>query len=232
MTTPKTLNEFLAETADQQVNDAPWELENERILEVKLSQQKVWIKAGAMIAYRGGIKFSREGAFEHGAARFFKEMVTAEGAKLTKATGSGRLFLAEGGKRITLLKPEGDGVTVNGNDLLAFQDSINWDIRMVRKLGGMVAGGLFNLQLKGHGLVALTTHGRPLTLRVTRNQPVFTDPNATVAWSSNIEPEFKTDISLRTFLGRGSGESVQMAFSGEGFVVVQPYEERSFQRRR
>ena len=188
MTTPKTLNEFLAETADQQVNDAPWELENERILEVKLSQQKVWIKAGAMIAYRGGIKFSREGAFEHGAARFFKEMFTAEGAKLTKATGSGRLFLAEGGKRITLLKLEGDGVTVNGNDLLAFQDSIIWDIRMVRKLGGMVAGGLFNLQLKGHGLVALTTHGRPLTLRVTRNQPVFTDPNATVAWSSNIEP--------------------------------------------
>ena len=37
MTTPKTLTEFLAETADQNQSDAPWELENERILEVKLS---------------------------------------------------------------------------------------------------------------------------------------------------------------------------------------------------
>ncbi len=155
-----------------------------------------------------------------------------EGAKLTKAVGSGRLFLAEGGKRITLLKLEGDGVTVNGNDLLAFQDGIEWDIRMTRKLSGMVAGGLFNLQLKGHGLIALTTHGRPLTLRVARNLPVFTDPNATVAWSSNLEPEFKTDISLRTLIGRTSGESVQMAFSGDGFVVVQPYEEQPFQARR
>ncbi len=230
--TPKTLTEFLAETADQNQGDAPWELENERILEVKLSQQRVWMKAGAMVAYRGGIKFEREGAFEHGASRFFKEMFTGEGAKLTKAVGSGRLFLAEGGKRITLLKLEGDGVTVNGNDLLAFQDGIEWDIRMTRKLSGMVAGGLFNLQLKGHGLIALTTHGRPLTLRVARNLPVCTDPNATVAWSSNLEPEFKTDISLRTLIGRASGESVQMAFSGEGFVVVQPYEEQPFQVRR
>jgi uncharacterized protein (AIM24 family) len=30
---------------------------------------------------------------------------------------------------------------------------------------------------------------------------------------------------VRTFLGRGSGESIQMLFEGDGFVVVQPYEE-------
>ena len=57
------------------------------------------------------------------------------------------------------------------------------------------------------------------------NEPVFTDPNATVAWSGNLMPEFKTDVSLKTFLGRGSGESLQMAFQGDGFVIVQPYEE-------
>ena len=55
--------------------------------------------------------------------------------------------------------------------------------------------------------------------------PVITDPNATVAWSSRLQPVFKKDISLKTFLGRGSGESIQMAFEGEGFVVIQPYEE-------
>lgn len=41
----------------------------------------------------------------------------------------------------------------------------------------------------------------------------------------NLEPQFKKDISFKTFLGRGSGESIQMLFEGEGFVVVQPYEE-------
>ena len=37
--------------------------------------------------------------------------------------------------------------------------------------------------------------------------------------------EIKTDISFKTFLGRGSGESIQMRFQGDGFVVIQPYEE-------
>ena len=29
----------------------------------------------------------------------------------------------------------------------------------------------------------------------------------------------------KTFFGRGSGESIQMKFDGDGFVVVQPFEE-------
>lgn len=33
------------------------------------------------------------------------------------------------------------------------------------------------------------------------------------------------DVSMRTFIGRGSGESVQMKFEGEGFVIIQPFEE-------
>ena len=47
--------------------------------------------------------------------------------------------------------------------------------------------------------------------------------------SGNLTPEFKKDISLKTFFGRGSGESIQMQFQGDGFVVVQPYEEVYFQ---
>jgi len=74
-------------------------------------------------------------------------------------------------------------------------------------------------------LIAITTHYDPLTLCVTPRQPVITDPNATVAWSGTLAPSFRTDISLKTFLGRGSGESIQMEFAGDGFVVVQPYEE-------
>lgn len=88
-----------------------------------------------------------------------------------------------------------------------------------------MAGGLFNVKLEGTGMIAITTHYDPLTLKVTPENPVFTDPNATVAWSGNLQPDLKTDISLKTFVGRSSGESLQMAFKGEGFVVIQPYEE-------
>jgi uncharacterized protein (AIM24 family) len=46
-----------------------------------------------------------------------------------------------------------------------------------------------------------------------------------VAWSGSLTPEIKTDISFKTFFGRGSGESIQMQFRGDGFVVIQPMEE-------
>jgi uncharacterized protein (AIM24 family) len=35
----------------------------------------------------------------------------------------------------------------------------------------------------------------------------------------------KIDASLKSLFGRGSGESFQMEFIGQGFVVIQPYEE-------
>ena len=88
-----------------------------------------------------------------------------------------------------------------------------------------MGGGLFQVHLSGTGYVAITTHGDPITLRVTPGKPVCTDPNATVAWSGNLTPSIKTDISFKTILGRGSGESFQMQFEGNGWIIVQPYEE-------
>lgn len=194
------------------------------MLEVNLNG-RVWTKRGAMVAYRGDVKFTREGVLEHGLGKFMKKAVTGEGVSLTKAEGNGKVYLADSGKKISILQLSNDSIYVNGNDLLAFEESINWDIKMMKKIGGMMAGGLFNVKLEGSGMVAITTHYDPLTLMVTNDQPVFTDPNATVAWSGNLVPDIKTDISLKTFVGRSSGESVQMAFKGEGFVVIQPYEE-------
>lgn len=119
---------------------------------------------------------------------------------------------------------------VNGDDNFAFEESIQWDIKLMRKIAGMMAGGLFNVKLSGSGMAAISTHYDPLTLVVTPQSPVCTDPNATVAWSGSLQPEFKTDISFKTLLGRGSGESIQMLFQGNGFVVIQPKEEVYFQQ--
>ncbi len=219
-----TLDEFVQATGQKDRGEGLFELESDRMLEINLNG-RVWTKMGSMVAYTGGVKFIREGVLEHGVGKLLKRAMTGEGARLTKAEGSGKVYLADNGKKVSILNLQGETIYVNGNDVLAFQDGIEWDIKLMRKIAGMMAGGLFNVKLSGNGMIAITTHYDPLTLRVTPESPVSTDPNATVAWSGTLQPEFKTDISIKTFLGRGSGESIQMLFRGNGFVVIQPQEE-------
>ncbi|MGD6815838.1 AIM24 family protein [Metabacillus sp. 84] len=219
-----SIREFVESTKQSEKKQGFFELETPRMLEVNLNGQ-VWSKAGAMIAYNGQVKFEREGVLEHGVGKFLKKAFTGEGSSLMKANGNGKLYLADQGKKITILSLQNESITVNGNDLLAFEPSVSWDIKLMRKVAGMLSGGLFNIHLSGNGLVAITSHYEPLTLFAEPGRPVYTDPNATVAWSGGLKPEFVTDVSLKTFLGRGSGESIQMKFEGEGFVVVQPFEE-------
>jgi uncharacterized protein (AIM24 family) len=219
-----TIDEFIRQTKQDERGNEFFELETPRILEVNL-KDLVWAKAGSMISYAGQIKFERERMLEHGLGKMFKKAFSGEGTSLMKATGNGRLYLADQGKKITIFDLNNESITVNGNDLLAFEPTIEWDINLMRKMAGVMSGGLFNVNLRGGGKVAITSHYEPLTLLVKPGEPVITDPNATVAWSGNLQPEFRTDISFRTLLGRGSGESFQMEFSGEGFVIVQPFEE-------
>ncbi|CAM3872605.1 AIM24 family protein [Alkalicoccus chagannorensis] len=216
-----SMEEFLQKTRQEEQPADVMGLQSERILEVNLDGQ-IWAKMGSMIGYQGDIRFERERAFEHGVERAFKKTFTSEGGELMKANGNGRLFMADQGKRVTILDLGGRAITVNGNDLLAFEPSVDWDIEFMRKIAGMMSGGLFNITLRGEGKVAITTYFEPLTLPVSEGAPVYTDPTATVAWSGELSPEFHTDVNYRTFLGRGSGESVQMKFEGDGFVIVQP----------
>lgn len=218
------IQDFVQNTAQKDLNQGEFELESDRLLEINLDGM-IWTKSGSMVAYRGDIKFVREGILDRGIGNLLKKAVSGEGAKLTKATGKGKLYLADSGKKITVLQMQNEKIFVNGNDVLALDDTLKFDIRMMKKVSAMLSGGLFNIEVNGTGMLAITTHYDPLTLVVTPDNPVVTDPNATIAWSGSLQPEFKTDISFKTLLGRGSGESFQMLFRGNGFVVIQPYEE-------
>lgn len=219
---------FVEKTKNKDKGEGFFELETDRLLEVNLDGS-VWTKMGSMVSYIGSIKLTREGILSQGASNLLKKFISGEGAKLTKAEGLGVLYLADAGKKITILNLDNETIFVNGNDILAFEERIKNEIKMMNKVTAMLSGGLFNIRLEGSGMIAITTHFDPLTLKVTPDMPVTTDPNATVAWSGNLEPKFKKDVSLKTFVGRGSGDSIQMEFSGEGYVVVQPYEEKYFQ---
>ncbi len=129
------------------------------------------------------------------------------------------------GQYLSHLKNEKAILDNQGNVLVAPDENFAREIQQLFSIGLLQLLKDGRVKLSGSGMIAITTHYDPLTMRVTPRSPVTTDPNATVAWSGTLNPEFKTDISFKTFLGRGSGESVQMLFRGDGFVVIQPQEE-------
>ncbi|HEY9823972.1 MAG TPA: AIM24 family protein [Stenomitos sp.] len=219
-----SINEFLNTSSQKDRSQGTFELESPHLLEVKLNG-RIWTKVGAMIGYLGNVTFKREGILEHGLGNLMKKMVSGEGMSLMKMDGRGRIYLADRGKRVHILNLENETIYVNGNDVLAMEDTIKWEIKLMRRVAGMLAGGLFNIRLSGKGMVAITTHYEPLALRVKPDVPVFTDPNATVAWSGSLVPEIVTNFTIGTFLGRSSGEAIQLKFQGNGWVVLQPYEE-------
>jgi uncharacterized protein (AIM24 family) len=199
-------------------------LQNSKLLKVELNQVTIQAKLGSMVAYQGEVKFEHAGS--GGIGRLVKKAVTGEGTRLMKMEGSGEVFLADQAQDIHLIKLENDQVTCNGANLLAFDAGIDWDIKKVEGgAGSMLAGGLFNTILSGTGWVAILSDGPPVLLDV-GGAPTFADAQAAITWSSGVQTQVKVDASVKTLVGRGSGETVQVAFSGQGWVLVQPSEGR------
>ncbi len=198
-------------------------LQNSKLLKVSLSGNTIQAKQGSMVAYQGDATFEHAGS--GGMSRMLKKAVTGEGQDLMKISGTGEVFLADQAQDIHLLYLEGEKITVNGPNLLAFDADIDWDIERVQGAGSMMGGGLYNTALKGTGWVAILSDGPPVLLNP-EDAPTFADPNAAITWASTVQTGIKTDIKMKNFIGRGSGESIQMSFTGPGWVLVQPSEGR------
>jgi uncharacterized protein (AIM24 family) len=192
--------------------------QNTKMLRVRLGEPFM-ARQGAMVAYQGNVDFSFEGG---GAARFIKKALTGEGVSLMRVSGQGDVFLAEQAYDVHLLQLTDSGLSVSGKNVLGFSSSLDWNIERV-KGGSIAAGGLFNTTLRGTGWVAITTDGPPVVLNAAE-APTFADTNAVVAWSAHLQTQLKTSFSAGALIGRGSGEAIQVAFHGQGFVIVQPSE--------
>lgn len=192
-------------------------------LKVELSETTVMARGGAMVAYQGDVRFEHKGG---GLGRMLKKATSGEGLRLMQCTGSGELFLANQAMLVHVLRLQDESMTVNGQNILAFEDQIEWDVTRVKGgAAGMLAGGLFNITLRGSGLVALTSDGQPMRLDV-GEAPTFADPQAAIAWSGGVTTTLKTDVQAKSLIGLGSGESLQLGFSGQGWVLIQPSEGR------
>ena len=211
----------LGQFNETQSQDA-FALQNSKLLKVRVDQVTIQAKLGSMVAYQGDVTFEHAGS--GGLGRMLKKAVTGEGVQLMKVTGRGEVFLADQAQDIHLIYLENDMITVNGTNLLAFDTGIDWDIKRVEGAGAMMGGqGLYNLALHGTGWVAIISDGPPVLLNVAA-APTFADAQAAITWSSGVSTGIKTDFKMKNLIGRGSGETIQMAFSGQGWVLVQPSE--------
>jgi uncharacterized protein (AIM24 family) len=213
------LDEFVNSHAPDET-EKTFELESSKMLDIEVDGH-IMAKAGSMVGYTGDISFERKST--GGLKGMLKSKATGEGSVMMQAEGNGHLYLADQGKEIQILElGANDEISVNGNDVLAFEDSVGWDIKMMSSIAGTSSGGLFNVFLEGPGHIAITTHGKPLVVPT----PVSTDPNATVAWSANVSPSTKRDLNVKSIIGRSSGDDYQLHFADEdGFVIIQPFEE-------
>ena len=172
-----------------------------------------------MVAYQGDVRFEYKSG---GLGRFFKKAVTGEGVKLMVASGTGDLFLAQDKRKIMILDLQNERMTVNGDNILAFDAGIDWDIKRVEG-AGRLAGGLYNVVLEGSGKVALASDGEPVLLDT--STPTFADPESAIAWSGGVRTGREGRRLLQDlYRPRQQANRPRCPSRDEGWVLIQPSE--------
>jgi uncharacterized protein (AIM24 family) len=214
---------FAAENMEKESAQPGMRLQNSKMLKVELNGE-IMARTGSMVAYQGQMQFQALGS--GGMGKWLKQKLTGEGVPLMKIAGQGDLFLADRAADVHLIDLEpGDAITINGANVLAFESTVQYDIRMVQGLGMFSTAGMFNCVFTGQGRIAITTKGTPVVMTV--DQPTYADPQAAICWSASLQTGYHRaeQFGLGTLIGRRTGEAFTMSFAGQGFVVVQPSEE-------
>jgi uncharacterized protein (AIM24 family) len=213
---------FLIDSLEPETGRDRFDIVEKRMVRIEVDGF-VWIKRGTVIAYHGDLKFRRERVLQAEAVQTTKGPVRSalkrEIVPLAKAEGKGCLYVSDDGAHSQVVRLEGGTVYVASPNLLAFENTLEHEVLMVGGVG-VLAGGIFVIKMSGTGLVALGVKGDPLTMRVTPDDPISTDPTAVIAWTGSLWPKLKTDLEMRSLLAHGGGEGIQMLFSGDGYVIV------------
>ncbi|MFY1688810.1 AIM24 family protein [Plantactinospora sp. WMMB782] len=218
---------FSAENLEKESDQPGMRLQNSKMLKIELNGEAM-ARVGSMVAYQGQVQFQALGS--GGLGKFLKQKLTGEGVPLMRISGRGDVFLADYAADVHIIDLEpGDALSINGSSVLAFDSTLQYDIKMVGGAGMMSSSGLFNCVFSGYGRIAITTKGTPVVLNV--DAPTYVDPQAAVAWSASLQTGYHRaeQLGLGTLLGRRTGEAFTMSFAGQGFVIVQPSEEPPIQ---
>src|SRR5262245_22481227 len=142
-------------------------LESDRMLRIDVDGG-VWLKPGAAVAYRGDIVFNRLATLE---AQSISDAAFRELTPIVRASGQGRLYCGHRGEQVRIVTLADETLFVVWDELLAFEESLAFEPGLVGQGIGIATGGLIQVKLSGSGSIAMTTHGEPLTLTVTPDDP-------------------------------------------------------------
>jgi len=135
--------------------------------------------------------------------------------------GEGHVYFADDGKKVQVVElGAGESITVNGEDVLAFEESLSPTDQHHRQPRWGVRGRLQQRLPRRAGLRG--AHYRRSDRRWSRrSRPTERDRRV-----GRYLPERGSQSGASDMIGQESGERYQMRFEGpDGFVVVQPREE-------
>lgn len=154
-TVETVLSQFSPKRANQRFT-----LQNHKLLRVSLGPG-VLAQRGAMVAYQGQVESDHKGKGMKG----MMKLAHGEGMSLMKVQGQGDAQLRrQRGRRGDPHAQRRRAPPATVPNVLAFDDTLTHDIKMVQGAGGMAAGGMFNVFIQGQGQVALMTQGTPVVL--------------------------------------------------------------------
>ncbi|WP_306324307.1 MULTISPECIES: AIM24 family protein [unclassified Streptomyces] len=208
----------------EQQTQERYTVQNPQMLRVALEgHDDILARKGAMVAYQGLMEF--DGEYQTSGQRRARAH-TGEGLSLMRCHGQGTVYLANLAQYIHVVDVEQDGLTVDSSYVLAMDSSLHHEVIAVDSQFGISGSGKYQLNITGHGKVALMTSGQPLMLHVTPEQYVNADADAVVAWSTGLRVQMQAQThSSGVWRRRGNtGEGWELSFMGSGYALVQPSE--------
>ncbi|PYQ47636.1 MAG: hypothetical protein DMF59_18355 [Acidobacteria bacterium] len=167
----------------------------------------VYVKKGTVSSYSGNLKFTAESG-----------LLGTTAQTLVKASGQGKIFIYEKGRKAFLLDLSEEFVYVEGSNLLALEETLTYRVEPI--YDSAYQRKIDTLKIFGKGSLAISTDIEPLTLRVTRDLPLSISSTALVAWTGNLMSTVVDDKSLENIMIESAGDSgFKIRFEGDGVVV-------------
>ncbi|WP_082598042.1 MULTISPECIES: AIM24 family protein [unclassified Kitasatospora] len=207
---------------------AQFRLQGSKVLAVDMTGDAVKARNGCMVAYTGQMNFKKLSGGGNGLRGMVTRRLTGEQMEVMEVQGQGTCFFADRATEVNLVRLNGETLFVEADNLLCTEGSLQTGTSFTG-LNGMASGtGLFTTKVDGHGWAALTSKGPAIILRVSQGQPLRVDPGAYVAHTGNLNRALKSGGGWTTLIGEGGGEAMQVEFTGEGLVYIQPSERLTF----
>jgi uncharacterized protein (AIM24 family)/Flp pilus assembly protein TadD len=175
-------------------------------LEINFARN-VHVKRGTVSSYSGNLKFIVESS-----------LLGTTAQTLIKASGQGKIFVYEKGRKTFLLDLHDEFIYVEGSNLLALEDSLTYRVEPI--YDASYQKKIDTVKIFGKGSLAISTSIEPLTLRVTNEYPLSISSRALVAWTGNLIPTVVDDKSLENVMIETEGiAGFKIRFEGDGVVV-------------